>query len=153
MSARSEAARRLSHLRRRCREDDERLEESGCRVWILRVGPRNASSPEIPQAESSSPPRCASRHFSLARGASDLAAAAARPTPLFGPRQVFISGALHGDERVGPTAAVELATLLLGLRAAGDPWAAALVERRSLVVVPAANAVHFNVAAGRKSHR
>jgi hypothetical protein len=35
--------------RQRCREDDQGLEESGCRVWILQLGWRNATSPEVPQ--------------------------------------------------------------------------------------------------------
>ena len=55
---------------------------------------------------------------------------------------VLISGALHGDERVGPLATLHLAKWLLG-RYDFDPWARRLVNTRRLLLVPAANAVGF----------
>ena len=42
--------------------------------------------------------------------------------------QVFLSGALHGNERVGPTAVVEFATLLLQVNA---PFPAPCMPPRS----------------------
>ena len=55
---------------------------------------------------------------------------------------MLISGALHGDERVGPLATLHLAKWLLG-RYDVDPWARRLVNTRRLLLVPAANAVGF----------
>ena len=55
---------------------------------------------------------------------------------------VLISGALHGDERVGPLATLELAKWLLG-RYEKDPWARRLVHTRRLLLVPMANAYGY----------
>ena len=52
---------------------------------------------------------------------------------------VLVSGALHGDERVGPLVTLELARWLLH-RYDTDPWARRLVHTRRLLLVPAANA-------------
>ena len=56
---------------------------------------------------------------------------------------VLVSGALHGDERVGPLATLELARWLL-LRYERDAWARRLVHTRRLLLVPAANAVGYH---------
>ena len=56
---------------------------------------------------------------------------------------VLISGALHGDERVGPLVTLETAKWLLG-RYEHDAWARRLVHTRRLLLVPAANAVGFH---------
>eukprot|EP00960_Hanusia_phi_P006565 187797-Hanusia_phi.AAC.1 len=56
--------------------------------------------------------------------------------------RLFFSGALHGDERIGPTALLELACFLLGTYKS-DPWVKILLETRVLVLVPAANAVGY----------
>ena len=55
---------------------------------------------------------------------------------------VLISGALHGDERVGPLATLELAKWLLG-HYETDDWARRLVHTRRLLLVPMANAVGY----------
>ncbi len=56
--------------------------------------------------------------------------------------QVLLSGALHGNERIGPTTLVELATFLLG-RYTLDPWVRMLLDTRTVVMVPAANAIGY----------
>jgi hypothetical protein len=76
---------------------------------------------------------------------------------------VLLSGALHGDERVGPTAVVEMAHLVLragsceadlsqscrrslasmGISDGQRRWLARLVTTRRLVVVPNANALGY----------
>jgi hypothetical protein len=53
---------------------------------------------------------------------------------------VLISGALHGDERVGPTATLELARWLL---LSESPWAHRLLRTRRLLLVPLTNAVGY----------
>jgi hypothetical protein len=58
--------------------------------------------------------------------------------------QVLLSGALHGNERIGPTTLVELATFLLG-RYTTDPWARRLLDTRTIVIVPAANAIGYHL--------
>ena len=55
---------------------------------------------------------------------------------------VLISGALHGDERVGPLATLELARWLLGNYATNE-WARRLIHTRRLLLVPMANAVGY----------
>ncbi|CAM9746702.1 unnamed protein product [Chrysoparadoxa australica] len=74
--------------------------------------------------------------------------------------EVFLSGCLHGNERIGPTTVVEVAELLLQASVcysnneasecqedkllAGDPetvaWLAHLVETRNIYIMPTANA-------------
>ena len=53
---------------------------------------------------------------------------------------VLISGALHGDERVGPTATLELARWLL---LSESPWAHRLLRTRRILLVPLTNAVGY----------
>lgn len=58
--------------------------------------------------------------------------------------EVFVSGALHGDERVGPQVAVEVVRLLAEAYHgegpyANNPWLRRLVETRNLVVMPTPN--------------
>ena len=55
---------------------------------------------------------------------------------------VLVSGALHGDERVGPLVTIELARWLLH-RYGSDAWARRLLHTRRLLLVPAANAVGY----------
>ena len=77
--------------------------------------------------------------------------------------EVFFSGALHGDERVGPTVTVETAKLLLraascesnptaacqnslaalGVKASYRQWLARLVTTRRIIIVPNANALGY----------
>lgn len=77
---------------------------------------------------------------------------------------VFLSGALHGDERVGPVAMIEMAKLLAlavsceaekanaiecnsfyeKYTASQAAWLARLVSTRRIVIVPAANAKGFH---------
>ena len=54
--------------------------------------------------------------------------------------EVFLGGALHGDERIGPNAVTELAGWLLEANAAGNAWASVLLRKRSLYVMPMTNA-------------
>lgn len=60
--------------------------------------------------------------------------------------EVFFSGALHGDERVGPLAVTELAALLLdhASRVDGNPWIQQLVKTRSIFLMPTTNAYGYN---------
>ena len=63
--------------------------------------------------------------------------------------QVFFSGALHGNERVGPVAVIELATFLLDhvSRNDGHEWIKRLVHTRDIYIMPMANAHgYFNHA-------
>lgn len=53
--------------------------------------------------------------------------------------EVFFSGELHGDERVGPTATVEFVQLLLDQYATYE-WVRRLVDTRSIWVMPTPNA-------------
>ena len=53
---------------------------------------------------------------------------------------VLISGALHGDARVGPTATLELARWLLLSESA---WADRLLRTRRLLLVPLTNAIGY----------
>lgn len=80
--------------------------------------------------------------------------------------EVFLSGALHGNERVGPTAVTEMAALLLeaaaceasgrardegcqsrldgmGVGEASRRWLARLVSTRRIVIMPTANALGY----------
>ena len=60
--------------------------------------------------------------------------------------EVFLSGCLHGDERIGPTTVTELATLLLHNYNAArpNPWLKRLVETRSIWIMPSANALGYH---------
>ena len=137
-----------------CSEDLAGVEKAGCRVWYLEVGAHRDDG-AIPQ--------------------------------------VFFSGALHGNERVGPTTLVELVAWLCGHYAQGTPtqhyaggggssgaedrgdsgsgptaaggdagergghdavggnagersrWAQRLLETRTLVILPAANALGYHI--------
>jgi predicted deacylase len=77
--------------------------------------------------------------------------------------EVFLSGALHGDERVGPTTVVETALILamaaacesnstsscksallgMGIDDSNRQWLARLVTTRRIVIVPTANALGY----------
>ena len=54
--------------------------------------------------------------------------------------EVFISGALHGDERVGIITAIELCRWLIE-RYEFDPWVRRLVDSRVVIVMPMTNAI------------
>ena len=51
--------------------------------------------------------------------------------------QIFISGEVHGDEKVGPTASIEL--LMLFMRNISNPWIKYLLDTRYIVIVPMVN--------------
>ena len=55
--------------------------------------------------------------------------------------QVYMSGELHGDERVGPHAVVELAKILLESE---NPWIRRLVNTRSILLTPITNSIGFD---------
>jgi hypothetical protein len=58
--------------------------------------------------------------------------------------EVFLSGELHGNERVGPTTVMELARLLVESHAArSNAWLHRLVDTRSIVIMPTANALGY----------
>ena len=54
--------------------------------------------------------------------------------------EVLISGALHGDERVGPVTALALSRWLLE-RYDSDPWVHRLVDTRTVLIMPMTNAI------------
>lgn len=54
--------------------------------------------------------------------------------------EIFISGALHGDERIGPITAIELSRWLVE-RYDIDPWARRLVDTRVIIIMPMTNAI------------
>ena len=55
---------------------------------------------------------------------------------------VFVSGALHGDERLGPVATVEFGALLI--RQYGrSSWSTRMVDTRCIVLLPLANAAGY----------
>ncbi|ETP30436.1 hypothetical protein F442_20575 [Phytophthora nicotianae P10297] len=60
--------------------------------------------------------------------------------------ELIFSGAVHGNERVGPQVVVALAELLLSHanRTDGNPWLQHLVKTRTIVIVPTANAYGYN---------
>ncbi|TMW65885.1 hypothetical protein Poli38472_003650 [Pythium oligandrum] len=60
--------------------------------------------------------------------------------------EVFFSGALHGDERVGPQSAIALAELLVDHagRADGNAWIKRLVNTRTIVIMPTTNAYGYD---------
>ena len=55
--------------------------------------------------------------------------------------EVYISGELHGDERVGPHAALEFARILLESQ---NPWVNRLLNLRSIFVTPITNSLGFD---------
>jgi hypothetical protein len=58
--------------------------------------------------------------------------------------EVFLSGELHGNERVGPTTVMELARLLVESHAArSNAWLQRLMDTRSIVIMPTANALGY----------
>ena len=57
--------------------------------------------------------------------------------------EVFLSGTVHGNERVGPTAVVEFASALLEMYSS-SAWARRLVDTRTIVIVPAANSLGYD---------
>ena len=54
--------------------------------------------------------------------------------------EIFISGALHGDERIGPSTALALSRWLIE-RYDTDPWMRRLVDQRIILVMPMTNAI------------
>lgn len=58
--------------------------------------------------------------------------------------EVFFSGCLHGDERVGPTALVEYMKLLTEAHASNsNAWLKMLVDTRSIYIMPMTNALGY----------
>eukprot|EP00943_MAST-04B_sp_MAST-4B-sp1_P007467 g7467.t1 len=62
--------------------------------------------------------------------------------------EVFFSGALHGNERVGPTSVMEFARILLENYIEEDAakqnvWLKKLVDTRSIYIMPSANALGY----------
>ena len=60
--------------------------------------------------------------------------------------EVFFSGELHGNERVGPTTVIEFMRLLAEnyyLSNDGNPWLKHLVDTRSIWIMPNANALGY----------
>lgn len=55
--------------------------------------------------------------------------------------QVYLSGELHGDERVGPHATLELARVLLESQ---NPWVRWLVDNRYIVLTPITNSIGYD---------
>ncbi|KAI9921433.1 hypothetical protein PsorP6_000840 [Peronosclerospora sorghi] len=60
--------------------------------------------------------------------------------------ELIFSGAVHGNERVGPLVVVALAELLLShaSRSDGNPWLRHLVQTRTIMIVPTANAYGYD---------
>ncbi|KAL3666154.1 hypothetical protein V7S43_008942 [Phytophthora oleae] len=60
--------------------------------------------------------------------------------------ELIFSGAVHGNERVGPQVVVALAELLLShaTRSDGNPWLQQLVKTRTIVIVPTTNAYGYD---------
>ena len=58
--------------------------------------------------------------------------------------EVFFSGCVHGNERVGPTATIEFARLLLeNYRHGKNAWLKMLVDERNIIIMPTANALGY----------
>ena len=62
--------------------------------------------------------------------------------PAINKTQVYISGALHGDERVGPHVAYYLIEYLAS-NFGKDPYVTRLLAEREIVITPMTNAVGF----------
>ncbi|GAB0494704.1 hypothetical protein MMPV_006000 [Pyropia vietnamensis] len=120
----------------------EAPQRAPCRVWVMDIA-RPAGAPPLLQA--------ASRSAAGREGTADAAADAARPA-------VLISGAVHGDEVVGPNAAMAFAELLAGAASpvggdtssspsTTDPvlraWLLRLLDTRFVTVIPMTNAVGY----------
>jgi len=60
--------------------------------------------------------------------------------------QVFFSGEIHGDERIGPVAVIEFARLLCEEHST-NPWIRRLVSSRSIFMTPTTNAIGFHQSA------
>ena len=60
--------------------------------------------------------------------------------------QVYFSGALHGNERIGPTATLEFAILLVdhASRSNGNAWLQHLVNTRMIYITPTTNAYGYS---------
>ena len=54
--------------------------------------------------------------------------------------EILISGALHGDERIGPSTALALSRWLVE-RYDSDDWVRRLVDTRTVLVMPMTNAI------------
>ena len=74
----------------------------------------------------------------MPRPAEPLAAASGPQRP-----QIFISGTLHGNEWIGPTATVAAAEWLVSEASKADGWARHLLNTRITVILPIANADGF----------
>jgi hypothetical protein len=63
--------------------------------------------------------------------------------------EVFFSGALHGNERIGPNTVTELALLLVNNYGLSEPnpWLKRLVDTRSIWIMPMTNALGYVTAA------
>jgi hypothetical protein len=58
--------------------------------------------------------------------------------------EVFFSGSVHGNERIGPTATIEMARLLLeNYKYGNNEWLKLLVDTRSIFIMPTANALGY----------
>eukprot|EP00941_MAST-03F_sp_MAST-3F-sp1_P002802 g2802.t1 len=60
--------------------------------------------------------------------------------------EYFLSGAVHGDEQVGPIVAIETAIMLTEL-AASRPhsWARRMLQTRSIIIMPLANSLGYDL--------
>lgn len=79
------------------------------------------------------------KHYVIKITDKSTLADAARP-------EIFFSGALHGDERVGPQTAIALADLLVSNAAnvGGNAWLKRLVKTRIIVIMPTTNAYGYD---------
>ncbi|KAF4318659.1 hypothetical protein BBO99_00006963 [Phytophthora kernoviae] len=68
--------------------------------------------------------------------------------------ELIFSGEVHGNERVGPQAVVVLAELLLShaARSDGNPWIQHLVNTRTVVIIPTANAHGYDRNSRRENN-
>ncbi|EOD09638.1 hypothetical protein EMIHUDRAFT_198201 [Emiliania huxleyi CCMP1516] len=76
---------------------------------------------------------CLNHIIQISNRSANAAVLSARP-------QIYISGALHGDEQVGIVTALELCRWLL-TRYATDDWVRRLVDTRMVLISPMTNAV------------
>lgn len=67
--------------------------------------------------------------------------------------EVFFSGSLHGNERVGPTTVMEFARLLLeNYKFGQNPWLKRLVDTRVIYIMPNANALGYDRDTREENH-